>query len=140
MLDGKRFVVPGDWAMVDADGTVQLLGRGSGCINTGGEKVFPEEVETVLKEHPGIYDAVVVGIPDLRFGQAVVAIVEAKPDTALDGDEVARFVKSRMAAYKAPKHVLVAPIGRGPNAKPDLKALQALAAARVAERSTRTST
>ena len=140
MLDGKRFVVPGDWAMVDANGMVQLLGRGSGCINTGGEKVFPEEVETVLKEHPGIYDAVVVGIPDLRFGQAVVAIVEAKPDTALDGDEVARFVKSRMAAYKAPKHVLVAPIGRGPNAKPDLKALQALAAARVAERSTGTST
>ncbi|MGE4242052.1 AMP-binding protein [Ramlibacter sp.] len=133
MLDGKRFVIPGDWATVDADGTVQLLGRGSGCINTGGEKVFPEEVETVLKEHPDLYDAVVVGIPDLRFGQAVVAIVEPNPDARVDGDELVRFVKSRMAAYKAPKHVLVKPIDRGPNAKPDLKALQAWAAARVCD-------
>ena len=140
VLDGKRFVVPGDWATVDADGTVQLLGRGSGCINTGGEKVFPEEVETVLKEHPAIYDAVVVGIPDLRFGQAVVAIVEPKTGASVDGDEVMRFVKARMASYKAPRHVLVAPIGRGPNAKPDLKTLQAFAASRVAGRTSGTST
>ena len=140
VIDGVRFVVPGDWATVDADGTVQLLGRGSGCINTGGEKVFPEEVETVLKEHPDVYDAVVVGIPDERFGQSVVAIVEPKPAATLDGTDVIGFVKARLSTYKAPRHVLVAPIGRGPNAKPDLKALQALALARVTEERRRTST
>ena len=140
VIDGQRFVVPGDWATVDASGTVQLLGRGSGCINTGGEKVFPEEVETVLKEHPGVYDAVVVGIPDARFGQSVVAIVEPKQAETIDGAELVAFVKTRLSSYKAPRHVLVAPIERGPNAKPDLKALQALAVARVAEQSNRTST
>jgi len=134
LIDGRRFVVPGDWATVDADGTVQLLGRGSGCINTGGEKVFPEEVETVLKEHPAVYDAVVVGVPDARFGQAVTAIVEAKSGARLDEAELVGFVKARLSSYKAPRHVLLAPIGRGPNAKPDLKALQSFASARVAER------
>jgi acyl-CoA synthetase (AMP-forming)/AMP-acid ligase II len=134
LIDGRRFVVPGDWATVDADGTVQLLGRGSGCINTGGEKVFPEEVETVLKEHPAVYDAVVVGIPDVRLGQAVTAIVEPKVGASVDEAELVSFVKARLSSYKAPRHVLVAPIGRGPNAKPDLRALQSLASARVAER------
>jgi acyl-CoA synthetase (AMP-forming)/AMP-acid ligase II len=133
LVGGRRFVVPGDWATVDADGTVQLLGRGSGCINTGGEKVFPEEVEAVLKEHPAVYDAVVVGVPDARFGQAVTAIVEAKAGAHVDEAELVGFVKARLSSYKAPRHVLVAPIGRGPNAKPDLKALQSFASARVAE-------
>jgi len=138
-IGGQRFVVPGDWATVDADGTVQLLGRGSGCINTGGEKVFPEEVETVLKEHPGVYDAVVVGIPDERFGQAVVAIVEAKAGATASAADLVSFVKTRLSSYKAPRHVLLAPIGRGPNAKPDLKALQAFAASRIAQQGSTTS-
>ena len=77
VFDGKRYVVPGDWATVDTNGVIKLLGRGSGCINTGGEKVFPEEVEAVLEDHPAIYDAVVGGIPDERFGQSIVAVVEA---------------------------------------------------------------
>ena len=73
MIDGVRYSIPGDWAEVEADGTVKLLGRGSQCINTGGEKVYPEEVEEVLKHHPAVADAAVVGLPDERFGEAVTA-------------------------------------------------------------------
>ena len=78
-IDGIRYSVPGDFATVDADGAIQLLGRGSVVINTGGEKVFPEEVEEVLKLHPAVADAVAVGIPDERFGQVVAAVVELRP-------------------------------------------------------------
>ena len=78
MVDGRRWSIPGDFATVNADGTIQLLGRGSVCINTGGEKVFPEEVEEVLKTHPAVRDAVVVGVPDDRFGEAIVGVVEAR--------------------------------------------------------------
>lgn len=133
ILDGKRFVVPGDWATVDIDGTVQLLGRGSGCINTGGEKVFPEEVEKELKGHEAVFDAVVLGIPDIHFGQAVVAIIETKKNQSASAPELIAFVKSRLSSYKAPRHVLFAPIQRGPNAKPDLPSLQAFANAQVAK-------
>ena len=73
VIDGERYSIPGDYATVEADGTLRLLGRGSVCINTGGEKVFPEEVEEVLKEHPTVRDAVVVGVPDERFGEAISA-------------------------------------------------------------------
>jgi len=139
IIDGKRFVVPGDWATVDAEGTVQLLGRGSGCINTGGEKVFPEEVEAVLKSHPDVYDAVVVGIADQRFGQSVVAIVEPRQAATIRSADIIAFVKTKLASYKAPRTVIVSPIGRGPNAKPDLNRLQALAASRVAEEKARPS-
>jgi len=121
--------------MVDADGVVKLLGRGSGCINTGGEKVFPEEVEAVLKDHPAIYDAVVVGIPDERFGQSIVAIVEAEKGASIDARDVIEHVKARLSSYKAPKHVIVVPaIGRGPNAKPDLNALREKAISHLAAR------
>lgn len=133
ILGGKRFVVPGDWATVDIDGTVQLLGRGSGCINTGGEKVFPEEVEKELKGHEAVFDAVVLGIPDIHFGQAVVAIIETKKNQSTSAAELIAFVKSRLSSYKAPRHVLFAPIQRGPNAKPDLPSLQAFANVQVAK-------
>ena len=76
VIDGVRYSIPGDFATVDADGTVRLLGRGSQCINTGGEKVYPEEVEEVLKLHPTVADAAVVGVPDERFGEAITALVE----------------------------------------------------------------
>src|SRR5207253_5587974 len=98
IIDGKRYVVPGDWATVDANGVIRLLGRGSGCINTGGEKVFPEEVEAVLKSHPAIYDAVVVGIPDARFGQSIVAVVEAAKGATIDAADVITHVKARLPA------------------------------------------
>ena len=135
IIDGKRYVIPGDWATVDADGVVKLLGRGSGCINTGGEKVYPEEVEAVLKDHPAIYDVVVVGVPDERFGQAIVAIVEAEKGASIDVRDVIDHVKARLSSYKAPKHVITVPaIGRGPNAKPDLNALREMAISRLAAR------
>ena len=128
-IDGHRYVVPGDWARIDAAGNVKLLGRGSECINTGGEKVFPEEVEAVLMQHSAIYDAVVVGIPDARFGQAVAAAIEAKQGAQIQAEEIMRFVKSHLAGYKAPRRIVaVASIDRGPNGKPDLAAIRALCA------------
>jgi acyl-CoA synthetase (AMP-forming)/AMP-acid ligase II len=135
IIDGKRYVVPGDWATIEANGVVKLLGRGSGCINTGGEKVFPEEVEVVLKSHPDIYDAVVVGVPDERFGQAIVAVVEVEKGAVIDPRDVIEHVKARLASYKAPRHVItVAGIGRGPNAKPDLNAIREMAISQLAAR------
>lgn len=125
MIDGKRYAVPGDWATMDVDGTVRLLGRGSECINTGGEKVFPEEVEVVLKSHDSIYDAVVMGIPDERFGQSILAVVEPKKQCAIDAQEVMAFVRTRLATYKAPRRIItVEAMDRGPNGKADLKAIR----------------
>jgi acyl-CoA synthetase (AMP-forming)/AMP-acid ligase II len=134
VLDGDRWTVPGDFATVDADGSVRLLGRGSACINTGGEKVFPEEVEEVLKRHSAIVDAVVVGVPDDRFGETVNAVVEYRrdndPPAAAD---VIGWVREQLAAYKAPRHVLpVATIGRAPNGKVDYRRLRQYAIDTVA--------
>lgn len=127
-IDGQRYSMPGDYAMVEADGTLTLLGRGSVCINTGGEKVFPEEVEEVLKTHPGVSDAVAVGVPDEKFGQVVTAVVEAKDGTQASADELINHVKSQLAGYKAPKHVvMVDTIGRAVNGKVDYKRLTTLA-------------
>ena len=133
VIDGKRYSIPGDYATVEADGTLKLLGRGSVCINTGGEKVYPEEVEEVLKRHPAIFDAVAVGVPDEKWGEAICAVVQpADPASALDEAEVIAHVKNHLAAYKAPKRVLtVDTIGRAPNGKVDYKRLKAEAAARV---------
>jgi fatty-acyl-CoA synthase len=132
-FEGKRYSCPGDWATVEADGSLTLLGRGSVCINTGGEKVFPEEVEEVLKTHPGVRDAVAVGVPDEKFGEAITAVVESAPGTTVDAGDLIAHVKSKLASYKAPKRVLsVETIGRAPNGKVDYKRLKALAADRVA--------
>jgi 3-oxocholest-4-en-26-oate---CoA ligase len=132
LVDGVRWSIPGDFATVDADGTVKLLGRGSQCINTGGEKVYPEEVEEVLKLHDSVADAVVVGVPDERFGEAVTAIVEPHEGTVVDEDELVAHVKARLAHYKAPKRVLtVATIGRAPNGKVDYKRLRSEAVDRL---------
>jgi acyl-CoA synthetase (AMP-forming)/AMP-acid ligase II len=127
-----RFSVPGDWAQVSEDGkTLALLGRGSVCINTGGEKVFPEEVEEVVKRFAGVADCVVVGVPDERFGEAITAVVSSD-GRRLDGEAVKAFVKLHLAGYKAPKHVVfVDEVYRSPSGKADFKrtkdmALQAL--------------
>jgi fatty-acyl-CoA synthase len=126
-FEGRRYSCPGDYAMVEADGTLTLLGRGSVVINTGGEKVFPEEVEEVLKTYPGVRDAVAVGVPDDKFGEVVSAVVETA-DGAVDADELIAHVRSKLAAYKAPKHVFVIDtIGRAPNGKVDYKRLKAFA-------------
>jgi len=116
-----RFSVPGDWAVVNPDGvTLTLLGRGSVCINTGGEKVFPEEVEEVIKRFPGVVDAVVVGVPDERWGEAVTAVVSTRG--ARDEAGLTAFVKEHLAGYKAPKHVVfVDEVYRSPSGKADFK-------------------
>jgi fatty-acyl-CoA synthase len=127
-FEGKRYSVPGDYATVEADGTLTLLGRGSVCINTGGEKVFPEEVEEVLKTHEAVADAVAVGVPDEKFGEAITAVVELSPGATLDEAGIIGHVKSQLAAYKAPKRVLpIDTIGRAPNGKVDYKRLKSWA-------------
>ncbi len=105
VIEGVRCAVPGDHAVVEADGTITLLGRGSVSINTGGEKVFPEEVEEAIKTAPGVSDAVVVGVPEPRLGQVVAALV-AGP--AVNAEVVKAHVRSQLAGYKVPRHVLVA--------------------------------
>jgi fatty-acyl-CoA synthase len=119
-IDGIRYSVPGDFATVDADGAIHLLGRGSVVINTGGEKVFPEEVEEVLKLHPAVADAVAVAIPDERFGQVVAAAVELRPGASCDEAELIDHVRAHLAAFKAPKRIHFVPtIGRSPAGKVD---------------------
>jgi fatty-acyl-CoA synthase len=132
LIDGDRYSIPGDYATVEADGSLTLLGRGSVCINTGGEKVFPEEVEEVLKRHPLVLDAVAVGVPDEKFGEAITAVVEPRIGTTIDEADLIAHVKGALAAYKAPKRVLVVDtIGRAPNGKVDYKAIRALALDRL---------
>jgi fatty-acyl-CoA synthase len=124
-LEGGRWSVPGDWAEVNADGTLKLLGRGSVCINTGGEKVFPEEVEEALKTHPVVRDAVVVGLPDPRFGERICAVVETDGGSQPTLAELSEHVRQSLAGYKAPRDlVLVDSIGRAPNGKVDYKAVK----------------
>lgn len=136
-IDGVRYSVPGDYAQVGADGTIHLLGRGSVVINTGGEKVFPEEVEEVLKQHPAVRDAVCVGLPDDRFGELVCAVVEPADGVAPDPAALVAHVRSHLAAYKAPRQIVVVDtIGRSPAGKVDYKGLKTLAAQRVQERET----
>ena len=126
VFEGRRWTVPGDWAEVNEDGTLHLLGRGSVCINTGGEKVFPEEVEECLKTHAAVRDAVAVGVPDPRFGEAICAVVEATPTTVPDLAALKEHVASRLAPYKAPRHlVVVDTIGRAANGKVDYARLRA---------------
>lgn len=131
-FEGRRWSVPGDWAEVNADGTLKLLGRGSVCINTGGEKVFPEEVEEALKKHTGVRDAVAVGLPDPRFGETICAVVEAEPGAEVTLPALADHVKEHLAAYKAPRQlVVVDTIGRAPNGKVDYKRLKQVAVDRL---------
>jgi 3-oxocholest-4-en-26-oate---CoA ligase len=119
-VDGKRYSIPGDFATVEADGQVTLLGRGSIVINTGGEKVFPEEVEGVLKSHPDVFDVLVVGVPDERWGERVTAVVQAREGKAPTAEELDAHCRKEIAAYKAPKQVfLVQQISRAPSGKPD---------------------
>jgi fatty-acyl-CoA synthase len=125
---GQRFSIPGDWAVIEEDGvTLTLLGRGSVCINTGGEKVFPEEVEEVIKRFEGVKDAVVVGVPDEKWGEAVTAVVSSRGE-ALDPEAVRGHVKESLAGYKCPKHVvLVDEVYRSPSGKADFKRTRATA-------------
>jgi acyl-CoA synthetase (AMP-forming)/AMP-acid ligase II len=122
-INGVRYSVPGDFAQVGADGSIHLLGRGSVCINSGGEKIFPEEVEEALKTHEGIRDAVVVGIPHPIFGEEIVGVIEPSGTTTPPTEaELIEHVKQRLAGYKAPRRVrIVDTIGRAPNGKVDYR-------------------
>jgi acyl-CoA synthetase (AMP-forming)/AMP-acid ligase II len=131
-IDGVRYSIPGDYATVEADGTLKVLGRGSVCINTGGEKVFPEEVEEVVKRHDAVLDAAVVGVPDEKWGEAITAIVQTKPGAEVDEGELIKHVKANLAAYKAPKRVIVVDsLGRSPAGKLDYPELREKAIAEV---------
>jgi fatty-acyl-CoA synthase len=121
-IDGVRYSVPGDWCTVETDGTLNLLGRGSVCINTAGEKVYPEEVEEALKTHPDVEDALVVGLPDEKWGNAVTAIVELRSDATFAEEGLRQHVRGRLAGYKTPKRIAaVERMFRAPNGKADYK-------------------
>jgi acyl-CoA synthetase (AMP-forming)/AMP-acid ligase II len=118
--DGRRYAMPGDFAMFEADGTITLLGRGSVCINTGGEKVYPEEVEQALKAHPSVFDAVVVGVPDERWGQRVAAVVQAREGHTPSLADLDTHCRDHVAGYKVPRELhLIDEIVRSPSGKPD---------------------
>lgn len=126
VIDGVRYSFPGDLATVNADGSLNLLGRGSQVINSGGEKVFPEEVEEAVKRVDGVRDCLVVGVEDERFGQAVTAVVSREDGSAVDEATIIADVKGQLAGYKAPKRVVfVAQVPRGPNGKADYTSAKA---------------
>ena len=129
-FDGVRWAIPGDRAVIEDDGTITVLGRGSQCINTGGEKVFPEEVEAVLKSHPDVFDAIVVGVPDERFGEAVAAVVAPRAGQAPDARRARAARRApRSPATRCPKRlVLVDEVARTPAGKPNYRWAKELAA------------
>jgi len=108
-IDGVRYTMPGDLATLDADGRLRLLGRGSSVVNTGGEKVFTDEVELVLRTHPAVRDAIVLGVPDPRWGNVVAAVVSLERGAGADPDELGAFVGTRLAGYKKPRRIVVVP-------------------------------
>jgi len=119
-IDGRSFVITGDWATVEPDGSITLLGRGSNCINSGGEKVFPEEVEEAVKRHPDVDDCLVVGVPDERFGQRVVAVVGSSSATPPRDEELRDWLRTSLAHYKVPRAFIVLDaVQRAPNGKAD---------------------
>jgi fatty-acyl-CoA synthase len=120
VIDGVRYTIPGDFAEIDADGTVHLRGRGSVCINTGGEKVYPEEVEVAARAHPSIEDCVAVGLPDTRFGEIVTLVASRKSD--ISETELIDYVKNQIATYKAPRRIIfVDAVYRSPSGKADYR-------------------
>ena len=121
-FNGVRYAIPGDYAEVEADGSVTMLGRGSVSINSGGEKIYPEEVEAALKGHPDVFDALVVGVPDPRFGQHVAAVVQPREGTKPALSDLDAFVRSEIAGYKVPRSLwLVDEVKRSPAGKPDYR-------------------
>ena len=126
-IDGVRYGFAGDMATVEADGTITLLGRGSHCINSGGEKIFPEEVEEALKGHAAVEDALVFGVPDERFGQRVVGVASLAPGASATAEAITADARERLASFKLPKElVLVARVPRAPNGKADYSAARKL--------------
>ncbi len=120
--DGQRYSMPGDFARMEADGRITLMGRGSVSINSGGEKIYPEEVESAIKSHPAAYDALVIGVPDARWGSRVAAVVELRPDASLDLSELQEHCRGKIAGFKVPRELhLARKIERSPSGKPDYR-------------------
>jgi acyl-CoA synthetase (AMP-forming)/AMP-acid ligase II len=129
-VDGQRYSVPGDNARIEADGKVTLLGRGSNCVNTGGEKVYPEEVEMAIKNHPAVYDTLVVGIPDAKYGQAVAAVVSLRDGATLELEELRTFLRDHLSGYKLPRSLtLVDEVPRNATGKAQYPAAKQIALA-----------
>ena len=130
---GQRWSIPGDYAMVEADGRITLLGRGSVSINSGGEKIFPEEVEGALKSHPDVFDVLVVGVADARWGERVCGLVQPRPARTPSLEELQEHCRGQIAGYKVPREiVLVDAVPRLPNGKPDYRSAKAQARALAA--------
>jgi 3-oxocholest-4-en-26-oate---CoA ligase len=108
-IEGNRYSVPGDFARIEEGGKVTLLGRGSNCVNTGGEKVYPEEVEMAIKGHPAVYDCLVVGIPDEKYGQAVAAVVQTREGQTVELEELREFLRASLSGYKLPRAMTLVP-------------------------------
>src|SRR6266516_6941212 len=106
-LEGERWATPGDLATIEADGTITVFGRGAVCINSGGEKIFPDEVERAAKSHPDVYDAVIVGVPDERWGERVAAVVQLRPGATLELESLAAHCRREIAGYKVPRKLHV---------------------------------
>ena len=122
-IDGRRWSIPGDYCLLHEDGSITLLGRGSVCINTAGEKVYPEEVEEILKQHAMVDDALVVGVPDEKWGSAVTGVVELAPGARFDEEALRKHVRAHLAGYKTPKRIVaIERMFRAPNGKADYKA------------------
>ncbi len=139
-VDGVRYSFPGDFASVESDLTITLLGRGSNCINTAGEKVYPEEVEEIAKQHPDVIDCLVVGVPDERFGHRIVAVVSCIEERELNERDLIDFARERIAGYKIPKQVFFEDtVRRSPAGKADYKWARTRAEERIRELETQSS-
>jgi 3-oxocholest-4-en-26-oate---CoA ligase len=133
-VNGVRYSFPGDMATVEADGRITLLGRGSNCINTGGEKVYPEEVEQAIKFHPDVYDVLVVGVPDETYGQAVAAVVQPRDGAEIELDGLRTFLRAHLSGYKLPRAMTVVPeVPRNAAGKAQYPAAKELALATIAD-------
>jgi acyl-CoA synthetase (AMP-forming)/AMP-acid ligase II len=121
-VGGVRYAMPGDYGMIEADGRITLLGRGSVSINSGGEKIFPEEVETAVKSHPAVFDCTIVGVPDERWGERVAAVIEFRPGQRVTLEDLQSHCRTKIAGYKVPRQICeVERIVRSPSGKPDYR-------------------
>jgi 3-oxocholest-4-en-26-oate---CoA ligase len=135
LINGVQYTVPGDIGRLEKDGSLTLIGRGTSVINTGGEKVHPEEVEQVIKAVAGVDDAIVLGVPDDRLGTTVAAVVATRADSLLTTQDLDRAVRESLAGYKAPRRIVLSrSVPRLPNGKPDFQGAMALVLATLTDK------